>query len=130
MPFLPSFLICSFTSSAFSFSHDGTVRRYGRADWDIPLLYRAKYGTRNTPIRHQHQHNRSSAQQCTAAAIVHMCPNSGFRAFARELRGAFRPIATGELGHMFRALAQVVFQRQTLENSKLLPRSVHTTHVE
>lgn len=38
MPFLPSFLICSFTSSAFIFSHDGTVRRYGRADWEIPLL--------------------------------------------------------------------------------------------
>uniref|UniRef100_A0A2M4DMA5 Putative secreted protein n=1 Tax=Anopheles darlingi TaxID=43151 RepID=A0A2M4DMA5_ANODA len=27
MPFLPSFLICSFTSSAFNFSHDGTERR-------------------------------------------------------------------------------------------------------
>lgn len=38
IPFLPSFLICSLTSSAFNFNHDGTERRYGKADWDIPLL--------------------------------------------------------------------------------------------
>lgn len=37
MPFLPSFLICSLTSSAFSFSQDGTERRYGSADWEIPF---------------------------------------------------------------------------------------------
>ena len=38
IPFLPSFLICSLTSSAFNFNHDGTERRYGKADWEIPLL--------------------------------------------------------------------------------------------
>lgn len=38
IPFLPSFLICSLTSSAFNFNHDGTDRRYGKADWEIPLL--------------------------------------------------------------------------------------------
>lgn len=37
-PFLPSLKICSFTSSAVSFNHVGTLRRYGSADWEIPLL--------------------------------------------------------------------------------------------
>lgn len=52
MPFFPNFLICSFTSSAFSFSHDGTVRRYGRADWDIPLLHAAKMRSRLEKRQH------------------------------------------------------------------------------
>lgn len=37
-PFFPNFLIWSLTSSALSFNHDGTDRRYGNADWEIPLL--------------------------------------------------------------------------------------------
>jgi hypothetical protein len=37
-PFFANLKICSLTSSEDSFSHVGTLRRYGSADWDIPLL--------------------------------------------------------------------------------------------
>lgn len=40
IPFFPNFLICSLTSSAFNLSHDGTDRRYGNADCEIPFLKR------------------------------------------------------------------------------------------
>jgi len=43
-PFFANLKICSLTSSEDSFSHVGTLRRYGSADWDIPLL-KIRYDT-------------------------------------------------------------------------------------
>ncbi len=37
-PFFANLKMCSFTSSADNFNHVGTLRRYGKADFEIPLL--------------------------------------------------------------------------------------------
>eukprot|EP00966_Prymnesium_polylepis_P313747 7250223-Prymnesium_polylepis.1 len=39
-PFFASLETCSTTSLGLTFSHEGGVRRYGRADLEIPLLRR------------------------------------------------------------------------------------------
>ena len=53
-PFLASLQTCSTTSDGDVLSHEGGVRRYGRADLEIPLLPGGQGETR----RHQHRRVR------------------------------------------------------------------------